>query len=370
LADEVHIFYPSLRTYTDDQDKWARDAKEQIKLARKLNGDNPVYVVLWPKYHSYYDGYEDRLIEPDFWQFQLETVRELADGVVISTTTDMKWNASHGWWEKTRQFMNDIAKLPGPGDEALPNVPVVSDSEFKVFDGTSFKALPDKLTEFGLEYFALANSHALWGQSAGQLRGTTVMPDKQRISDLAYKTALGPNELSLNIQHWSLTGSDAEVQEAVDRYVQVVRWFKETEPNLGVGIYRELPIHKVNRSTKPTDSNPYKSWIAMNERLQPLADEVDIFYPTLRTYTDDQDKWARDAKEQIKLARKLNGDNPVYVVLWPKYHSYYDGYEDRLIEPGFWQFQLETARKYADGIVIATPSKMDWDPAYPWWKET
>src|SRR5699024_3216400 len=114
---------------------------------------------------------------------------------------------------------------------------VVEDSAFRVFDGTSFRPKPPELAEAGLEYFELANSHDLWGQSTGQLRGTTAMPDEQRIADLAQNVALGPNELSLNIQHWSLTGSDAEVRQAVDRYLNVISLFKEAEPNLNVGLY-------------------------------------------------------------------------------------------------------------------------------------
>ncbi|MCW9712989.1 hypothetical protein LQ318_08730 [Aliifodinibius salicampi] len=370
LADQVDIFYPSLYTYTDDREKWVTDAKEQIKLAHELNGDNPVYVILWPKYHPYYDGYEDRAIEQDFWQLQLETARKYADGVVIATPGSMEWDNTAPWWNETQQFLTDLGKTSAPDYWDSIELPVVSDSEFKVLDGTNFRPKPDELTQSGIEYFKMANSSEMWGQSLGQLRGTITLPDKELVNNIAHDAALGPNELSLNIQHWPLTGNDTEVQEAMNRYVEVINWLNEAEPNLDVGLYRSLPVQKVSRSTKPENSIAYQSWIEMNTRLQSLADQVDIFYPSLYTYTDDREKWVTDAKEQIKLAHELNGDNPVYVILWPKYHPYYDGYEDRAIEQDFWQLQLQTARKYADGVVIATPGSMEWDSTAPWWNET
>src|SRR5699024_10584435 len=58
-----------------------------------------------------------------------------------------------------------------PEQKVLKSSPV-RDTAFKVFDGTSFRPKPAELAEAGLEYFSLANTSALWGQSAGQLRGT------------------------------------------------------------------------------------------------------------------------------------------------------------------------------------------------------
>jgi hypothetical protein len=67
---------------------------------------------------------------------------------------------------------------------------------------------------------------------------------------------------------------------------------------------------------------------------------------------------------------------PVYVFLWPEYHDSNAALRGTQIDAKYWRTQLETARKFADGIVIwggydllkNRPRK--WNEEDAWWKET
>jgi hypothetical protein len=64
---------------------------------------------------------------------------------------------------------------------------------------------------------------------------------------------------------------------------------------------------------------------------------------------------------------------PVYAFLWPQYYSTrHKELGDIYIEADFWRLQLETAYKYADGVVIWFPLRIDWEQASqgPWWEVT
>ena len=100
-----------------------------------------------------------------------------------------------------------------------------------------------------------------------------------------------------------------------------------------------------------------------------FAPHVDAIFPSLYTFYEDQNGWETYARETLQAARQFN--KPVYAFIWPKYHPSNKTLKGQYIPRECWRLELNTCRKYCDGVVIWNhePEK-NWDPAAPWWQET
>jgi len=110
IVDHVDALYPSIYTFYPDRQAWVAYAKAHIAEARRLAKGKPVYGFLWPLYHN--QGNEllgSRPIEPDYWDLQLTTLAQHADGVVIwggwGDHGPEPWNEEAPWWQVTKRFM-------------------------------------------------------------------------------------------------------------------------------------------------------------------------------------------------------------------------------------------------------------------------
>jgi hypothetical protein len=100
-----------------------------------------------------------------------------------------------------------------------------------------------------------------------------------------------------------------------------------------------------------------------------LAGHVAAFFPPMYTFDDERAAWEKRAQASAAEAHELDPRKPVYFYLWPQYH---DGTPNQFqyVEKSYWKFQLETARRYADGVVLWSPSRFDWDNSTGWWTAT
>ncbi len=120
LLPSMDALYPSIYTFYSDRQGWVTYAIAQIEEARRKANGKPVYPFLWPQYHesNYLIGLKP--IEPDYWELQLNTVSQYADGVVIwggwGKHEPEPWNEDAPWWQVTKRFMNQI-------DGVVPSVP-------------------------------------------------------------------------------------------------------------------------------------------------------------------------------------------------------------------------------------------------------
>lgn len=121
LMDAV---YPSIYTFYADRQGWVTYAIAQIMEARRKAKGKPVYAFVWPQYHesNYLIGLTP--IEPDYWELQLNTISQYADGVVIwggwGKDAPEPWNEAAPWWQVTKRFMARIAS-----DSVAPKAPVL-----------------------------------------------------------------------------------------------------------------------------------------------------------------------------------------------------------------------------------------------------
>jgi hypothetical protein len=109
ISDHVDALYPSIYTFYPDRQAWAAYAKAQIAEARRLAQGKPVYAFLWPQYHEANTALAHRFLEPDYWELQLVTMAQLADGVVIwggwGPNGPEPWDEGAPWWQVTKRFL-------------------------------------------------------------------------------------------------------------------------------------------------------------------------------------------------------------------------------------------------------------------------
>jgi hypothetical protein len=242
---------------------------------------------------------------------------------------------------------------------------------FVVFDGNLFHSKPD-LSRHGVKPLKIIYVREFgeeWYNGSGRMQP----PDENKVKQLAREVGAKESLVAIDIEHWPLTGDVITVHESVRKYKQVARWFHEAAPALPIGFFGIVPMSAYGWSLKGPESSEYKAWQQINDRLIPLAQEVDVVFPHAYTYYSqpDQAAWVRYAEENIKEARRYG--KPVYVFLWFRYETLgLNAGKD--IPPSFWRLQLETVRKHADGVVIwggwGSKGPEAWTEDAPWWQVT
>jgi hypothetical protein len=112
LADSVDVLFPEAYTQTSDREGWAKFATAIISEAKRYG--KQVYVFLWPQYSERNKLLGYHYIPDDYWELQLKTVRQHADGIVIwggwdpSERDVADWNDQASWWRITKQFMEKL----------------------------------------------------------------------------------------------------------------------------------------------------------------------------------------------------------------------------------------------------------------------
>lgn len=250
--------------------------------------------------------------------------------------------------------------------------PVLANENFKVFDATLYKNKPD-LTPYGIEPATVIYGQFFWKNK----KASDTLPDKADVTKLALANKDKTTIQILDIEHWKLRGSDYDVNKNLNKYLQVLRWYKETAGNNIVGYYG-LPVGRDYwRAIKSENAKEYIEWRNENSKVIPLADEVDASFPSLYTFYNDPEKWVKYAIENIKEARRLNPGKPVYPFLWPKFHDSNFLLKGKDVPAGFWRLQLDTLKNHADGVVIwggwdtvKTNKPFNWDKNAKWWSVT
>jgi hypothetical protein len=100
-----------------------------------------------------------------------------------------------------------------------------------------------------------------------------------------------------------------------------------------------------------------------------LAGHVDAFFTAMYTFDDDRARWEKRAQSARDEARGLDPRKPIYFYLWPQYHVG-SARALRYVDGEFWKFQLETARKYSNGIVLWGSNTYVWNVKSGWWEAT
>ena len=256
------------------------------------------------------------------------------------------------------------------GSTGLAQSPL-SPKPFLVFDGTLYSNKPD-LSAYGIRPITLAYAGEFgpdWFKDINRL------PDLSAVQAVAQEAQQKGYGVVLDIEHWPLTGSPDVVRDSLTKYITVLNWFRAAAPGLSVGYYGRPPLCDYWRAILDPSSQAYLSWMAENDQLGILASAVDVLFPSLYTFYPDQAGWKKYAIAQIKEARRYGGGKPVYVFLWPQYHDSNPLLGGSYLPADYWLLELQTAKQYADGIVIwggwgSDNRPAEWDENAAWWKVT
>lgn len=271
-------------------------------------------------------------------------------------------------------FATFFAFTLSEGLRAEPLSPTASGQQsFLVFDGTQYENKPNLLA-FGIRPVNIVYVSSFWNDWHNHPPGRDELPDRKVVEQIANQSSKSGMLTVIDIEHWPLRGDEKTVESSVVKYSTVLRWFKAAAPGIRIGLFGALPIPDYHRAQKSLQDSDYKKWQAENDRLAPLAKEVDVIFPAIYTYFPDQVAWREFAVANIREARRYG--KPVYVFLWPQYSERNKKLAHRLLPSDYWQLQLKTVHEYADGLVIwggwdsARWQPAIWDEDAHWWWQT
>lgn len=120
ISDRVDALFPSIYTFYPDRQGWVTYAIAQMAEARRKAKGKPVYAFLWPQYHESNTLLSHQPLDPDYWELQLKTVAQHADGAVIwggwGENGPEPCNEEAPWWQVTKRFVSQL-------DQTAPAVP-------------------------------------------------------------------------------------------------------------------------------------------------------------------------------------------------------------------------------------------------------
>lgn len=246
--------------------------------------------------------------------------------------------------------------------------------EFKIYDGTLYQNKPD-MREYGIVEIPMVYVSKIWkGWKDMNSKQRSALPQRAVVREIAKSVNPSDGSVIVNVEHWNIRAKGSELQENVTKYVQLLEWFKQDNPKVKWGYFARPPVRDYNRSILGPEHYKYRRWQRMNDGLKPLAEVVDIIYPSLYTRYNDPASWREYAKQNIAESRRLADGKPVIAFLWPQFKKSDQNYSQEYIPAGFWREQLETVYEYADGVVIwggwdvKRRGKADWSEDLAWWQ--
>jgi hypothetical protein len=221
---------------------------------------------------------------------------------------------------------------------------------FPIYDNLFYRGKPDTSRE-GLIAANILYENKIW--PSGEAFG--VLPRRNAFQAIVRLHIANPGPLVIDIEKLPLKGSPEAVRHNAEVLAKLADWAREAAPGKVIGFYGTNTLSRV------TPSN-------LSEARE-LARHVDAFFPPMYTFDDDRAAWEKRAQETVAEAHELGPGKPAYFYLWPQYH---DGTPKafQYVDAGYWKFQLETARRYSDGMVLWSPSRYDWSDATGWWSAT
>jgi hypothetical protein len=112
IADSVDYFFPSFYTFDNDTASWRALVNATLDETHRYSRSIPIYAYVWPQYH---DGQPNQLefVDTTVWRYELETLYNLADGIVIWSSNKgpngsvLAWDESQPWWQVTQSFIRE-----------------------------------------------------------------------------------------------------------------------------------------------------------------------------------------------------------------------------------------------------------------------
>lgn len=257
-----------------------------------------------------------------------------------------------------------------PADCGFPLPPRNELRKFRIFDATLYRNKPD-LSPHGIEPITVH-----YGEMWKSPQRYHELPEENTIRELARKPPVGPSPVVLDVEQWRLRmAPDDEIAESKRKLKALVRMFKLHAPTRQFGFYSLLPLRDYWRAINGPNTPGYREWQRENDGVKVLEPEVDVLFPSLYTFYENQASWRLYAIAQICEARRISS-KPVYAFIWPEYHDSNERLSGTYLPPEYWRMQLEVLRPLADGVVIwggydgKNRRPKDWNDRAAWWGQT
>lgn len=269
----------------------------------------------------------------------------------------------------TAKAIAEWQKDPGPGPDPEPNpdpdlTPDPGQEDDIAYVVMKHHGQPD-LGQFGLDAVKMYYESAV--TSGGN-------PDKSKLQAAARASK---GLVILDIESWADAKNKKKRgywrvdQEGREKYIQALRWYREAMPaGHKVALYSIMPVRNLWDAIADRDSQRFKKWQGWNDEVAPIAEHVDLLFPSCYTFTPDRDQWVTYCRAQIDEAYRISGgDKKVHPVVWPRYHPGNEG----AIDGDFWRIQLQTSSDHADGFLLWDDRREDrtnFDELRNWWDAT
>ena len=244
--------------------------------------------------------------------------------------------------------------------------PVAAQAKFLVFDAMLYTAKPD-LSQYGLAPISVEYPDVLWPGTSPDMQN---VPDATVVQKLAAGESQSTSMSVVDIEQWAVTGDSVTVAQSVAKYQQTLQMFQQDAPSVQFGFYATAPVRDYWDVMAGPQSAGYLAWQQQNDAVAPIAQQASALFPSLYTFYTDQVGWQKYAIANIAEARRIAPGKPVYVFLWPQYDASTGAQGGGYLPDAYWQMELETAKQYADGVVIWGGWTETWDNNASWWLET
>ncbi len=255
----------------------------------------------------------------------------------------------------------------------LASVLASSAAAFQVYIQSDFVNQPNFAT-YGIKDPAMFYGGKVFGSKAE----SKFLPSESKTrSYVQAKFGTHTGLLVIDFEGWPVGGSDAAVATSVAKYKTVLKWVKDETPAT-VGYYSKPPVPVYSAVQRGTTDPRYLKWQKKNDRLQELADAVDVFFPGCYPNNADQNGWVRKCVALINESRRL-GDprKEVFPFIKPRYHNNAaNGLANDPVPKDYFLLQLKTLKnppdgsRGADGVIIWDGSRLPWNEQAPWWQAT
>ncbi len=181
------------------------------------------------------------------------------------------------------------------------------------------------------------------------------LPSQASFAAVVRQSIGNPGPLVLDIEHLPLKGDPQTIQHNLQTLETLADWAHQAAPGKLIGYFGTNTLSKID----PDDLSYARE----------LAHHVDAFFQPMYATGPDQANWEKHAAESAAEARSLDPAKPIYFYIWPQYVTG-SKHQFEYISADYWHFQLATSQKYADGVVLWSPSRFSWDDSSGWWEST